>query len=78
MFRCELDGSWYLGLEGNWSPVLSCVSDMGKILLITLIVDLGNGGWPRPSHDPPRGVVFHSTSLSTHIHTFGPDPSFKK
>ena len=38
---------------GNWSLVVPCLCDRGKVLLITLVVDLGNGGWPRPPQDLP-------------------------
>ena len=64
---------------GNWSLVVPCLCDKGKVLLITLVVDLGNSGWPRRPQDLPlQGVIFHSTSLFTHIHTLGLGPSFKK
>jgi len=55
-------------------PVVPCVSDMGKVLLITSTVDLGDGGWSKPPWDLPQGVIFHSTGLFTHIHAFGLGP----
>ena len=57
--------------------MVPCVPNMGKFLLITSVVDLGNGGWSKPLWVLPHGAIFHFTALFT-IHTFGSGPSFKK
>ena len=68
---------WHLELEGNWLPMVLCVSFMRRALLITSIGDHSNGSYLRSPQDLFLGFVFNLSGFFTHIRFFGPDPSIK-